>query len=119
MKTGRLCRGDDCVVPRVWRADSWWSRLRGLLGRRPLAADGAEALWLSPCNSVHTFWMGYPLDLLFLGRDGEVLGWREGVKPWRASGQRGAHATVEFRAGGLSRIDPVKGEVLLWHAIDA
>ena len=119
MRAGRLYRGGACLVPTVWRADRWWSRLRGLLGRRPLAGDAAEALWLSPCSSVHTFWMGYPLDLLFLGRQGEVLGWREGVKPWRASGQRGAHATVEFRAGGLSRIDPVKGEVLQWQAIDA
>ena len=119
MRAGRLYRGGACVVPTVWRADRWWSRLRGLLGRRPLAGDAAEALWLSPCSSVHTFGMGYPLDLLFLGRQGEVLGWREGVKPWRACAQRGAHATVELRAGSLSRIDPVKGEVLQWQAIDA
>lgn len=119
MKSGRLCRREACLVPRVWRADSWWLRLRGLLGRQALAADGSEALWLSPCNSVHTFWMGYPLDLLFLGRDNKVLGWRESVRPWRACAFKGAHATIELHAGGLSRIEPVKGEVLQWQAIDA
>ena len=118
MRAGRLYRGGACLVPTVWRADRWWSRLRGLLGRRPLAGDAAEALWLSPCSSVHTFGMGYPLDLLFLGRQGEVLGWREGVKPWRAGAHRGAHATVELRAGSLSRIGPVMGEVLQWQSIE-
>ena len=118
MRAGRLYRGGACLVPTVWRADRWWSRLRGLLGRRPLAGDAAEALWLSPCSSVHTFGMGYPLDLLFLGRQGEVLGWREGVKPWRACAQRGAHATVELRAGSLSRIGPVMGEVLHLQTIE-
>ncbi|SJZ96582.1 hypothetical protein SAMN02745674_01391 [Lysobacter spongiicola DSM 21749] len=105
-------------MPRMWRADRWWQRLRGLLGRRPLAGDAAEGLWLSPCNSVHTFWMAYPLDVLFLGRDGEVLGWREDLSPWRTCGQRGAYATVELRAGGLSRIAPVRGEVLQWQPIE-
>ena len=119
MTPGRLCRDGACVVPTVWRADRWWSRLRGLLARPPLAGEGREALWLSPCNSVHTFWMRYPIDVLFLDRGGRVLGWREGLAPWRACLQAGAYAAIELRAGGLSRLGPVKGEVLQWQATAA
>lgn len=112
MKTGALYREGACAIPRVWHADRWPSRLRGLLGRPPLAA--AEALLLTPCAGVHTFGMRYPLDIVFLGRRGEVLGWRENLPPWRASQHRGAYHTLELRAGGLRDLQPTHGEVLTW-----
>lgn len=116
MKAGALYRGKVCAIARVWHADSRFGRLRGLLGRPPLAA--AEALLLTPCASVHTCWMRYSLDVLFLDRRGEVLGWREDLSPWRLSWCRGAHHTLELRAGGLQKLQPTHGEVLTWIPAD-
>lgn len=113
MKAGALYRGDDCMVRAVWLADDWPSRLRGLLGRKPLRPG--EGLLLSPCDGVHTFGMGYPLDVLFLDRDDTVLGWREGVRPWRACRQPGARSTLELCVGGVDALRPVTGEVLQWR----
>lgn len=114
MKAGALYRGNDRVVETVWLADDWFGRLRGLLGREPLP-DG-HGLLLSPCDGVHTFWMRYPLDVVFLDGGGRVLGWREQLRPWRACRHPGAKATLELRAGALVTLAPVVGDVLHWRA---
>lgn len=115
MKAGALYRDDTCVVPDVRRADTWLARLRGLLFRPPLTKG--TGLLLAPCGSVHTFGMHYCLDLLFLSREGEVVGWREHVRPWRSCRHPGAHATLELPAGGLSALAPRRGERLQWRAL--
>lgn len=114
MKLLALHRGEQCLVPQVWHARRWPQRLRGLLGRAPLRPG--QGLLIEPCASVHTFAMGYPLDLLFLSRGGQVLGWREALPPWRAAAQRGARSTLELPAGSLARIAPSAGETLSWRA---
>lgn len=116
MKRGTIQRSAGQEVPCVWAADRWWLRLRGLLGRPRLDADGTQALMIVPCASVHTLWMRYPLDLVFLDRQGMVIGTREGVAPWRAAACRGARTTLEFHAGALARVRPALGEHWRWRA---
>lgn len=113
MRPGRIAREGAAPIPQVWRADRWWPRLRGLLARPPLADDGTQALLITPCASVHTIGMRYPLDLVYLDRAGEVVGWREHVAPWRFSACRRAAATVEFHSGALAALQPRLGE--RWH----
>lgn len=113
MRCGRIQREGAPAIPRVWLADRWWLRMRGLLGRPPLAGDATEGLLIQPCASVHTVGMGYPLDLVFLARNGQVVGMREGLRPWRAAACARAAATVEFHAGALARLRPRLGET--WH----
>jgi uncharacterized protein len=84
-----------CAHCRV--ADTYFSRMRGLLGRKPLAGD--EGLLLTPCSSVHTMFMSYPLDLVFLESDLTVVGLRENVRPWRMAGWFGARYVLELPAG--------------------
>ncbi|ADV28901.1 protein of unknown function DUF192 [Pseudoxanthomonas suwonensis 11-1] len=115
MRPGSIRREGAPPIPRAWAADRWWSRLRGLLARPPLAADGSEALLIRPCASVHTVGMAYPLDLVFLDREGRVLEWREQVAPWRAAACRGAAATVELHGGALARLRPCAGERWRWE----
>jgi len=116
LKTGSVHRDGTCLVPRAMKALSWWSRLRGLLFRRPLASDGSEALLISPCSSVHTIGMAYGLDIVFLDATGVVLGTRERVRPWRACLQKGARSTLELREGAVRRLSIATGDVLEWRA---
>jgi uncharacterized protein len=85
-----------CVV-----ADTFFSRLRGLLGRRGLQAD--ESLLLSPAASIHTFLMRFPIDAVFLDSDLTVLATREPVRPWRMAALRGARSVLELPAGACRR----------------
>src|SRR3712207_1586105 len=62
-------------------ARSYWGRLRGLMGRRELPEG--SGLVIEPNNSVHTFWMRVPIDVVFVDRDGSVVGLREAMPPNR------------------------------------
>jgi uncharacterized membrane protein (UPF0127 family) len=91
--------GIACERCRV--ADRALPRMRGLLGRRGL--DSGEGLLLKPSPSIMTFFMRFPIDAVFLDREGTVLRVRANLRPWRIAGCRGAHATLELRAGEARR----------------
>lgn len=91
-------------------ADSFFSRMRGLLGRRQLADD--ECLLIRPAGSIHTFFMRFPIDALFLDRELRVLAVSNDLKPWRVAGQRGAHVVVEMAAGQATKRGVRVGEQL-------
>lgn len=93
----------DVLIPRLEMADTLWKQTVGLLGRARLAPD--EALWLEPCNAVHTFAMRFPMDLLFLDKGGRALRLIENLRPWRIGGPvRGAKVVVELPAGTIARL---------------
>ena len=95
-------RSDGAVVcERCGVADSPLARMRGLLGRAELPAG--EGLLLRPAPSVHTWFMRFPIDVVFLGRDLDVLAVRPELLPWRMAAQRGARAALELAAGEASR----------------
>ena len=91
-------------------ADSPLPRMRGLLGKRDLPSD--EGVLLKPAGSVHTFFMRFPIDIVFLDRDGRVLRIAESVRPWRTAGARGAKAVLELRAGECARRRLLTGDLL-------
>ncbi len=76
-------------------------RMRGLLGRADLASN--EGILLRPAGSVHTFFMRFPIDVVFLDRDEVVVGIEESLPPWKTAGRRGAKAVVELAAGECER----------------
>lgn len=117
MRCGVIRSGGQLIATKAWRADRPWSRLRGLLGRAPLNVERGEALWLVPCGSVHTIGMRYPLDLVFLDRSGGVIDCQEHVEPWRMRRARGAHQTIEFASGALSRLKPSLGDAWIWESV--
>lgn len=114
MKVGSIQRAGHCLIPMVWRADNPLTRLRGLLGRRPLLDGAREALLLVPCNGVHTFGMGYSLDVVFLDANHHVLGWQADLHPWRAKSWMRAKQTLELATGALELLKPVRGETWTW-----
>jgi uncharacterized membrane protein (UPF0127 family) len=91
-------------------ADSILTRGRGLLGRRGLASG--EGLLIRPCSSVHTWFMRFAIDVVYLDGDGRVIKVVSNLKPWRFSGGRGAKMALELQAGEAATQGIVPGMVL-------
>jgi uncharacterized membrane protein (UPF0127 family) len=89
-----------------------WTRMRGLLGRRRL--DDGEGILLRPASSVHTFFMLFPIDVVFLDRDLSVLRVVPALSPWRAVGRRGAASVLELAAGVCDARGVAVGDRLDW-----
>jgi len=66
-------------------ADGYWQRLVGLLGKTSKWARLGAGLWIVPSHGVHTIGMLFPIDLIFLGRNKEVVRVEEYVRPFRIS----------------------------------
>src|SRR5437879_2224481 len=66
---------------RVKIADSIFSRLVGLLGKRSLTPD--SGVWICPANAIHTVGMLFSFDLVLIDKDFKVVGLREMVRPFR------------------------------------
>lgn len=113
MRTGSLSIPEATCAPiKVQQTQSYWERLRGLLGRSaPLAGTG---MLISPCSSVHTFWMGYAIDVVFLGKAWNVLRIVPALAPARAASAKGAAHVLEMAAGQVSQIGLEVGQTLLW-----
>ncbi len=96
------------IVAELRIADGFWSRLAGLQFRRPLPSTAG--MLLVPCNSVHTCFLRFPVDVVFLDSQGSVLAVRRNLRPWRlAWGPRKSHAVLEVLAGSA---DVECGEML-------
>lgn len=92
-------------------AESFFARGRGLLGRRGLGED--QGLWIKPCNNIHTWFMKFAIDCVFVDRDLKVRSLRENVVPWRMVWpQWSAHSVIELPAGSIARLGITLGEVL-------
>jgi uncharacterized protein len=79
------------------------SRNQGLLQHTQLKPG--DAMILAPCFSVHTWFMRFPIDVLFVARSGRVLKARSNVAPWRIAACLGAFAVIELPPGGGARVD--------------
>ena len=96
------------LAARVTKADDTASRSKGLLGRESL--DAAEGMWilqpplarLVPCPTIHTFFMKFPIDVLFLDGGLRVRRVIENLKPWRLSPWvLSAQSILELKGGTL------------------
>ncbi len=89
-------------------AASGGKRSKGLLGRKGLAPG--EALWIVPCEAVHTFGMQFSLDLIYLDRRHRIRKICRNVPPWRLSACLSAHSVVELAAGSIREADAQPGD---------
>lgn len=76
------------------------TRKKGLLGRDGLP-DGV-GLVIAPTNAVHTFFMRFPIDIVFVSRAGRVLKVRQAVPAWRMAAALGGYAVIELASGGAA-----------------
>ena len=86
------------------------TRRRGLLGRDGLAPG--HALLIAPCSSIHTWFMHFPIDVIYVRRDGLVLKTRAAIPAWRMSVGFGAFAVVEMAAGAAAQAGVSAGDRL-------
>src|SRR3984885_14909096 len=99
LQVTNMTRG-TVLATRLEAAHTGPARRKGLLGRDGLAAG--EGLWISPCESVHTFFMRFAIDLVYLDRKLQVKKVRSSVGPWRVSACFQAHSVIELPAGTVS-----------------
>jgi uncharacterized protein len=78
----------------VTRADTHWARLRGLLGTTAAEFAQGKGLWIVPCRGIHTLAMMYPIDALYLDRNGIVVHLEQSLAPWRFAPVKLNAATV-------------------------
>lgn len=115
---GQLFRNhrDDCLLENFSLATSLGERMRGLLGRPPLAHN--QGLLISPCNSVHTLGMTYPIDVIYIDRNQCVVKIVPELKPQRVSFCIKASATLELCAGSAKKLKLNLGDQLFWQMSD-
>jgi uncharacterized protein len=110
METKLRDEDGNVVCERCTLARNPYSRMRGLLGRTGLAQG--EGLLLQPAGSIHTFFMRFPIDAVFLDRERRVVSIASDVKPWRTAGAKRSRAVLELAAGEASRVGLRPGHVL-------
>ncbi len=86
------------------------ARNRGLLGRASLPPG--SAMVIAPSNSVHMFFMRFPLDIVFVAKDGTVVKVRPNVRPWRFAAAWRAFAVVEGPVGMIELTGTQPGDTL-------
>lgn len=105
------------LATRLEVADNGPKRNKGLLGRDGLGPG--EGLWIVPCESVHTFFMRFPIDLVYLDRKNTVKKVRSAVGAWRLSACLSAHSILELPAGTIRNTLTVPGDTLEFTPADA
>ena len=99
------------IAQEAYIAANMESRMRGLLGRASIGSD--EALILKPCNSIHTFFMRFPIDVLFLDKDMKVVKIVQDMGPnrlgpiiWRS------RMAIELSSGKISQTNTQVGDTI-------
>jgi uncharacterized protein len=92
-------------------ADTSTKRRKGLLGCDSLPIG--NALWIVPCESVHTYGMRFPIDVVYLDRKKRVRKLRRAMPPWRLSLCLFAHSVLELPAGVIEQTKTQPGDQLV------
>lgn len=108
-----LRREDGRIVAESVRvAHTLPRRMRGLLGKSGL--EPGEGIVLRPAWSIHTFFMRFPIDVVFLDENQTVVRIDESLRPWHTASQRGAMEVVELKAGECARRELEVGDRVAW-----
>lgn len=104
-------RTGQILAPRVLMAQDFKSRSVGLLSRQNMAEE--EGLLIKPCNSIHTFFMKFAIDVIFLSKGSNVVKIVRGIGPFRlASCHWRGYMTLELAAGVISKYDMKIGDFI-------
>lgn len=115
MRATNLTRG-SVLAARLEVAATGPKRRKGLLGRESLSPG--EGLWIVPCESVHTFFMRFPIDLVYLDRENRIRKVRNAVGAWRLSACFSAHSILELPAGTIRGTETRRGDMVEFAPAD-
>jgi uncharacterized protein len=116
LKAVNLTRG-TVLATNLEVAGNHKQRNKGLLGRDGLAPG--EGLWIVPCESVHTFFMRFAIDLVYLDREHRIRKVRSAVGAWRLSACLFAHSVLELPAGTIQQTQTQRGDQMEFEAVSA
>jgi uncharacterized membrane protein (UPF0127 family) len=107
-----LARADGTVVCGSCRvARSFVTRLRGLMGSSSLPIG--SGILFRRTRSVHTHFMRFPIDVVFLDGENRIVSIVDRLRPWRGAASRRARSVLELAAGECKRLGLCEGETLL------
>ena len=102
---------ENMLLDNVKIADSFFTRLKGLLGEPGL--EPGEGIVIKPCNSIHTLGMKFPIDVAFVNKDNMVIHIMDNIPKGKMSSIiKGAKYVIEARAGEFKARNLEVGDVI-------
>ena len=102
---------DTILADRVTFAETLWQRMIGLIGRKDLGEE--EGLIIKPCSSIHTFFMRFPIDVVFLNKDLKVIKVKEQMQPFRLTlSNLFSRCVIELAHGTIARSHTKIGDAI-------
>ena len=101
---------NTCLASAAEVAETASTRRTGLLKHKRL--EPGQGMWIVPCESIHTFFMKFPIDVVYIDRRHRVRKVRENVPPWRLSACLLAHSVLELPAGTAEQTQTRPGDQL-------
>ncbi|MEC5422968.1 DUF192 domain-containing protein [Virgibacillus sp. C22-A2] len=104
-------RTDEVIAEDIKGAYTFWTRFKGLMLTKSMPEK--TGLHISPCASIHTFFMKYSIDLIYLNKENKIVGIEEDLKPGKI-GKRfsGAYSVVELPAGTFRNTPTFSGQAV-------
>lgn len=100
MMTVKVKNTGELIATNVKGADNPYTRVMGLMFKPNM--NGMGGLMLDPCNSIHTFFMRFPIDVVFINKENVVVKVHRSLPPWRMTWLYfKARKTLELPAGSL------------------
>lgn len=97
-------RTNQTLARKVICANRVWSRVIGLMGKKELTCG--HALYIYPCKQIHTFFMRFSIDCLFIDKDHRVVRLLEQIEPWKISpAVDKAYGVIELPSGTIRKSD--------------
>lgn len=109
----QISRNNILLSSNIRLTQCWLENARGLLWRDRLDESRNEGLVLYSCNSIHMFFMKYPIDVFFMRRDGVVQKVARVVRPWRVVYSYSSYYALEVNAGAAWSADICVGDRLI------
>jgi len=101
----------NIIADSLEEANTFWKRFKGLMFTEKLAKG--KALFFKPCKSIHTFFMKYPIDVIYLRKDLTIIAVDEGIAPFKIGKLNfGVDAVIEMPAGTLKQTQTQIGHKL-------
>ena len=105
----------EVIAVKIIKADSFLSKLFGLIIRKKLKRR--EGFLIENCSSIHTFWMRYNIDIVFLDKKNRVLAIYYSVKPFRATSFiKNAFFVLELKSGTIEKTSLKPGDLISFEA---